>query len=259
MAGKFFIPLLSSLFSIASCGQAVNNTDAQVPQVVSMLPVVDTLPKKVRNYTRFEREIIRFEESDKLSMPAAGSILFVGSSSIRLWKTLPQDMAPLPVVNRGFGGATIGEVNYYFHRIVDKYKPRFIVFYAGENDLFSSEFSVDSVVNDFNRFRDNVKKHLPQCQAFFISVKPSPARWLFQDKFLEANNRFRAICDMDARWTYVDVVPRMLDPTGKPRKEIFRSDSLHMNTYGYTDWTHILSPYLHKAWKAAEQADKAKR
>ena len=243
MIGKFFIPFFFLLLSVSSCGQDVSQTIAA--QVVEAKIVSgDTLPKKERNYTRFEKEILRFEEEDKASAPRQGSILFVGSSTIRLWKTLAEDMAPLPVMNRGFGGATIGEVNYYFHRIVDKYKPRLVVFYAGENDLYSPDVSVDSVVRDFNAFRDSMHTYLPQCKAIFVSVKPSPARWKFQDKFLEANKRFEAICQYDPDWSYLDVIPTMLDGDARPRKEIYRADSLHMNTTGYSRWTKIIKPHL---------------
>lgn len=254
MIARFFLPISCLFFSLSSCGQnGVVPVEGQVTTNI-IVPTVDTLPKKVRSYTRFEREILRFEENDKIAPPPTGSILFVGSSSIRLWRTLTEDMAPLPVVNRGFGGATIGEVNYYFHRMVAKYKPSFIVFYAGENDLFSPDISVDSVVNDFNGFRDSVNIYLPQCQAFFISVKPSPARWLFQDKFVEANNRFRAICEADPRWTYIDVVTPMLMPSGLPKKDIYRADSLHMNAAGYTYWTQVVKPRLKQSWSTTSKA-----
>jgi lysophospholipase L1-like esterase len=243
MIGQFFIPFSFLFLSISSCGQgALQTTVAQA--VETKAPLGDTLPKRVRNYTRFEKEILRFEESDRASAPRQGSILFVGSSTIRLWKTLAEDMAPLPVINRGFGGGTIGEVNYYFHRIVDKYKPRLVVFYAGENDLYSPDISVDSVVRDFNAFRDSMHAYLPNCKAIFVSVKPSPARWKFQDKFMEANKRFEAICKYDPAWSYVDVIPSMLDAGARPRKEIYRADSLHMNAAGYARWTKIIRPHL---------------
>lgn len=253
MSVRRFIPFLLMGLSLTSCGQGITQTlPAQEPAaVVSPVPA-DTavaLPK-ARNYTRFEREILKFEENDRAAMPVPGGILFVGSSSIRLWKTLVQDMAPLPVLNRGFGGATIGEVNYYFSRIVRKYSPRVLVFYAGENDLYT-DMPVDSVVADFNRFRDSMNVYLPACRMYFIGIKPSPARWAAQAKFEEANRCFREICDRDPHWTYVDVTRPMLGANGRPRADIYRADSLHMNGYGYAEWTKILKPVLKTAWKTA--------
>lgn len=250
MAIRRFIPLGFLFLSLSACGQGVAGSEVASLPLKTLLPdsAVKTVP--VRSYTRFEREIRAFEESDRVSPPASGSILFVGSSSIRLWKTVAADMAPMPVLNRGFGGATIGEVNHYFSRIVAKYTPKLLVFYAGENDLYMG-MSVDSVLNDFNRFRDSVATRLPHCRMIFIGIKPSPARWAAEPVFLEANARFRTICDKDPAWTYLDVTAAMSTPTGRPRNDIYRADSLHMNAAGYAEWTKLLKPVLKTAWKAA--------
>lgn len=256
MSIRFFIPFALVLVSLSSCGQGVSQTPAQEQTQPVSVPV-DTVPVKVRNYTRFEKEILRFEESDQVVMPASGGILFVGSSSIRLWRSLAEDMAPLPVINRGFGGATIGEVNYYFRRIVAKYKPRLLVFYAGENDLYTN-MPVDSVVQDFNHFRDSMNRYLPDCRMYFIGIKPSPARWDQQAKFEEANLCFKEVCARDPRWNYVDVGKTMLDTKGLPRREIYRADSLHMNGAGYAEWTKVLKPVLKVAWKTVQQTASGK-
>lgn len=253
MAIKRLLPLFFIFLSLSSCGQQANLADVQGQATLLSLPVTDTAPKKVRNLARFEREIVKFEEYDKTAAPKAGGILFVGSSSIRLWKTVAEDMAPLPVLNRGFGGATIAEVNHYFQRVVYRYKPKMLVFYAGENDLFDVNTPVDTVVKGFNAFRDSMNRYLPDCRMYFVSVKPSPARWPFQQKFLEANAKFRAICDEDPRWTYVDVIAPMLGTDGRPRKDIYRADSLHMNVAGYAEWSKVLKPTLRNAWKTSAQ------
>ena len=85
--------------------------------------------------TIWERDIRKFEQQDNEHPQTEGAILFTGSSSIRYWNTLKEDMAPLPVVNRGFGGSRISDVIHYAERIVFPYKPKILVFYAGENDL----------------------------------------------------------------------------------------------------------------------------
>eukprot|EP01038_Epipyxis_sp_PR26KG_P002855 gene2855-biopygen2102 len=113
--------------------------------------------------------------------------------------------------------------------------------------------SVDSVVNDFNRFRDSMDYYLPDCRMYFIGVKPSPSRWAAQQKFEEANLCFKDVCAGDPRWNYIDVTRPMLNEHGLPRKEIYRSDSLHMNGAGYAEWTKVVKPVLKLAWKTASQ------
>src|ERR1700727_2542217 len=81
----------------------------------------------------WESSIREFESHDKVNPPTPGVIVFVGSSSIRFWRTLETDMAPLDVINRGFGGSEMSDVAQYANRVVVAYKPRAVVVYAGDN------------------------------------------------------------------------------------------------------------------------------
>ena len=101
---------------------------------------------------RFEDEISAFEAADSLAMPAPGSVLFVGSSSIRFWNTLEEDMAPLPVINRGFGGSTFDDLLFYMDRIVMPYQPSAVVLYEGDNDIASDQTQPQDVVVDLLQF-----------------------------------------------------------------------------------------------------------
>ncbi len=133
------LTLIAAAF-LAACASstAVSNAPNLQPASLSALP--PDAP--------FRDEILRFAEQDRETPPPACPVLFVGSSSIRMWSSLEADMAPLPVLNRGFGGSRISEVNLYFDRIVTPYRPRAIVFYAGENDLDAGE-SPDAVAAQF--------------------------------------------------------------------------------------------------------------
>src|SRR5690606_25008770 len=62
--------------------------------------------------TRFEAEIEAFRAWDRKNAVPADAVLFVGSSSIRMWATAVS-FPDLPVVNRGFGGSQISDVNHY--------------------------------------------------------------------------------------------------------------------------------------------------
>ena len=248
---RFWIPLLFLVFvPLLSCGQ-ISPSDSEKVVFLRDTVVQNSLPKKTLDLSRFESEIKNMEEGNREFPKPKGAVLFTGSSSIRFWKTLSEDFSPIPVINSGFGGATIAEINYYFQRILSPHKPRLLVFYAGENDLSNPEVSIDSVLNDFNHFRDSADRYLPDCRFYFISVKPSPSRWHFQEKFTEANNRFKQICDQEEKWTYIDIVSDMLNSDGNPLQEIFRSDKLHMNSQGYLIWKNRMKPIIKKAWNDA--------
>jgi len=99
----------------------------------------------------FENEIKAYEQADKTNPPPREANLFVGSSSIRLWKTMAEDLPGKNVINRGFGGSQIADSVRFADRIVIPYHPARIFFYAGDNDLNAGK-SPETVAGDFAAF-----------------------------------------------------------------------------------------------------------
>jgi lysophospholipase L1-like esterase len=179
-------------------------------------------------------------------------VLFVGSSSIAIWqKTLAADMAPIPVINRGVGGWQIENINRWFDEIVAPYRPRAIVFYAGENDIDAGE-PVDHVVADFDAFMARKTRALGDTPVYFISVKPSKRRFSELAFQTQVNNAIRARAAKRPDLHYVDVATLMLEG-GKP-KDIFGPDDLHMNRAGYAIWTGAVRAALLPNSEAEERA-----
>jgi len=197
---------------------------------------------------RFAPEMEAFAAADRAAAPPACQIVFTGSSSIRFWKTLAQDMAPAPVINRGFGGSQISDVNVFFDRVVAPYRPRAIFFYAGENDINAGE-TPDEVAADFGRFMDLKTAKLGAAPVYFIALKPSRARKGQKPLQDAANAKIRAMADARADLDYVDIVPAMLEADGSP-KDIFVADGLHMTSAGYALWTAVVRPAVERAAKA---------
>jgi lysophospholipase L1-like esterase len=198
--------------------------------------------KKPTGPARFESEIEAFEKWDRQNAVPRDAILFVGSSSIRLWQTA-KSFPNLPVINRGFGGSTIADANHFADRIVFKYKPRTIVFYAGDNDIAGGK-SPDKVFSDFQSFAKMVDERLPDTQLIYLSIKPSPSRWKLWPQSQTVNARIKELAARSKRLTYIDVGTPLLGADGQPRKELFRDDLLHMNPGGYAIWNKILLPQL---------------
>jgi lysophospholipase L1-like esterase len=197
---------------------------------------------------RFEEAIAAFETADKSAMPEKCSWLFVGSSSIRFWRSLKEDFPDRTVVNRGFGGSTIGDVNWYFDRVVKPYKPRAIVFYAGENDINAGK-APDQVYKDFEVFMQLKDRALGRTPVWFISSKPSKLRLSQIPAQAELNAKVKTLADRRDDLAYIDIVPAMLKPDGSP-KDIFVEDNLHMTPEGYAIWTPIVDAALDAGQKA---------
>ena len=167
----------------------------------------------------WELHIQKFEDRDKEDMPPQGSVLFIGSSSITYWTSLKDDMKPLPVLNRGFGGAKIPDVTFYARRMVIPYRPRIIVFYAGDNDMSTGKIhSPDEVLTNFKRFVSLVHGELPDTTIYFISIKPSSTRWKFWPEMNEANLLIHQFAAETEKLEFIDISASMLDSEGKTQK-----------------------------------------
>jgi lysophospholipase L1-like esterase len=193
---------------------------------------------------RWEADIQKFEAQDKVAPPPQNAIVFVGASSIVRWD-LPQYFPQLgaKAINRGFGGSLIGDSVRYADRIVIPYKPRLVVLYAGDNDV-ESDATADQIAEQFTLFDKKVHAALPNTRILFISIKPSIRRFKWMDKIVSANAKVRAYCDTHPNLTYVDIVPQMLLPDGKPDPALLVADGLHMTPAGYKIWTTALTPLL---------------
>ena len=191
----------------------------------------------------FEKDILAFEASDKTNPPPKNAILFIGSSSIRMWKTLAQDFPGFRVINRGFGGSQISDSIHFADRIVIPYEPRAIVFYAGGNDI-NAKKAPDTVFNDFKTFVGKVRGKLPATKIVYISVAPNPARWAQIDQVREANKLIRDYTTKEAGLSFIDVHPHMLGADGQPKPDIYLADKLHMNEKGYVIWKGVVGEHL---------------
>ena len=184
---------------------------------------------------KWEKEIAAIEKRLTDKPPMADPILFAGSSSIRLWdvsKSFPKSN----VVNVGFGGSEVRDTTRIAGRVVLKWNPKAIVFYAGDNDIASGR-TPQQVSDDFKELVKTVHAQLPKTTIHFIAVKPSPSRLKFFDKQTEANKLVKSFCESNPKLNFIDIVPVMLMADGQPNPALFLKDNLHLNEKGYAIWT----------------------
>ena len=194
---------------------------------------------------KYEGEIKAFEAADRKQPPPKDAVLFIGSSTFRIWKTMPKDFEGITLINRGFGGSQIDDSTRYADRIVIPYHPRRIVMYAGDNDLAARK-TPQQVLAEFQEFVKKVRSALPDVPISYISIKPSIARWNLIDQIREANHLIEEYAKSEKNIDFIDTFPVMLGPDGKPRKELFRADGLHMDAAGYALWIPIIRKRIEK-------------
>jgi lysophospholipase L1-like esterase len=193
----------------------------------------------------WEASIRRFEVRDRLQPAPPEVILFTGSSSITLWASLAQDMAPLPVLNCGFGGSRIPDVVHYAERIVRPYHPKAIILFAGTNDIADPKpATAQQVFDGYLAFVNAIHSSLPFTPIYYISITPTPLRWKFWPVVQEANRLIQAHTLTDPALHYIDITGAFLGPDGQPIRSLFRADRLHPNARGYEKWTAQIKPVL---------------
>ena len=196
----------------------------------------------------WESTIADFEAQDRRTPPPAGAVVFTGSSSITWWTTLAQDMAPLPVINRGFGGSKIGDVARYADRIVLPYRPGAVVMFAGTNDIAEPmPATAEAVFSGYRAFLDNVLTPLPATHIYYVGITPTPSRWTLWPVAEVANRLVRAYTAGDPRLHYIDLTQQFLAPDGRPNHRLYQPDGVHPNALGYQRWSATIKPILEAA------------
>ena len=194
----------------------------------------------------FKQEVLQFQKSDSIVMPPKGQIVFAGSSSFTRWKDVAMYFPGYPIINRGFGGATLVDLIYYVDEAIIQYQPSQVFIYCGENDMADVDtVSPATVLLRFKTLHTILLKKLPRAtKIVFVSLKPSVARWHLEPKFIEANKLIEGYINTQKNIQYLDVHTAMLDDNKEVLKDIFIADKLHMNPKGYLIWQKQFAPFL---------------
>lgn len=193
----------------------------------------------------WEEDIAALEAATAGLHPPGEGIVFIGSSSIRLWSTLAEDMSPLPVIQHGFGGAKLNDVVVYAERLVNAYRPRAVVVFVGTNDIDPNASKEPAVLlASYQAFVARVRKDQPDLPILYIGITPSPLRWAVWDIAVETNHLITAYSDSDPNLHFIDTSPGLLGPDGEPIREHYIFDGLHLSESGYAVWTSIIRPRL---------------
>ena len=230
---KCLLPFLLIACSLFACEQPETQNATPPPEA----PVEDP--------SIWEDDIAAFEAQDQEATPPENALVFVGSSSIRLWSTLKEDMAPMPVIQRGFGGSKLGDAIHFADRIITPYAPRAVVVFSGTNDIAGDNpKSAETVFELYKSFVTKVHDQLPGTPIYFIAISPTKSRWAHRQIVADTNALVAAHAAANEGLFFIDTASALLDEQGESREELFIEDKLHLNEDGYAVWTSIIRPAL---------------
>ena len=226
----------------------------QVGALLSLYACANSSPEIPQGETplKWQEDIEAFEAADLLDPVPADALLFIGSSSIRRWDTLHEDMAPLPVIKRGFGGSRLFDSVYWAGRLVLAYDPAVIVMFSGTNDIKGDEpKSAVQVRELFELFARRIRHARCWAPIVYIAINPSMARIEHLDIVNEANRQIAAFCDKEPSLHFVDTATALLDEQGQPDTQWFLEDELHLNPAGYALWAERIKPLVTRLMESA--------
>lgn len=220
-----------------------------LPSFVFLLLIASCSPLKQYNpesYAWALPEIEAFRVQNK-KPAAAESLLFLGSSSIRLWETLAEDMAPHPVIQRGYGGAHLRDAIFFPDALVGEYDPAMIIgFIANDIKGVPEDESPKRIKRLFKYFVKQIRARQPDVPFLWVEITPTQSRWAHWKDIQCVNEKIKAYCERTNNLYFVETAAAFLDDQGNPRTELFVEDQLHLNPKGYAVWSSIIKKEIEK-------------
>ncbi len=193
----------------------------------------------------FWDEIQNFKKLDQENVPPDNSILLLGSSSFTKWQDVSDYFPGKVIINRGFGGSRLTDLNYYAEDLLQPYQPKQIIIYCGENDFADdAQLKSDVVVERFKTLYAKIREKFPNIQVDYISIKYSPSREHLWKQMKEANSKIARLMKKEKNADFIDITKVMNDSNGKVREDLFVEDRLHMTPEGYRLWTSVMKQYM---------------
>lgn len=223
----------------------IKKKNTQIKLMFILIVCITTTVFSQNNY-RFWEDVQTIKNFDKIYKPLPNPIVFVGSSSIRMWSEAEQLFAKYNILNRGIGGAVVNDIIYYAEPLIFDYQPRQVVIYVGENDLGDGTTPADTIFKNTKKLFNTIRTKLPNVPIVYISIKPSPGRDHAKDILKQTNVLIREYIAHENNIKYIDVYKNMINKDGSYRFELFVNDKIHMTTEGYKIWKKAIKPHLLK-------------
>ncbi len=233
--------LLLSGFWFAVFLPAAQAQDATATPAVDTPPAAVYAPYEAAAVKRWESDIAALEKLDQQQTHPADAVLFVGSSSIRLWETMAEDMWPYDTIRRGYGGAKFSDVAVFAKRLIEPHQYRALVLFAA-NDITGGEHDLTPAqVAELLRHVIHVSRaHQPDAPIFVLEVTPTESRWKVWPQIRQLNAAMRDVCLTEPNTYLIPTSEYFLDEENQPISKLFRSDRLHLTHDGYKVWSGIL-------------------
>lgn len=190
---------------------------------------------------KWAKDMQRIAELDAKETDPADAVLFIGSSSIRLWSDIAADMKPWPTIQRGYGGAKFSDLAVLADQIIKPHKFRALAIFVGNDVTGSADDKTPAeVVRLFQHVVATARRHAPEAPIFLIEITPTPKRWSAWGKIKETNAALKKACEDGENLHFISTASQYLNDRSEPVAELFKDDKLHQNRDGYVRWSRLI-------------------
>lgn len=191
----------------------------------------------------FQEEVDNLvSHTDSIWDASKETIVFTGSSSVRMWEDLQERFPDKQILNMGFGGSQSSDLERYLDELILKYNPVKVFIYEGDNDIQLKK-RPRAIAGTMLNILEELRHQKPELDIVLISAKPSISRWHLKRKYIRLNKRLRKLAAEMKDVQYADVWTIMLNKR-KLKKDLFIEDGLHMNSKGYDLWYNVLKDFV---------------
>jgi lysophospholipase L1-like esterase len=181
-------------------------------------------------------------------------VLVVGGQRVRLWKNLPEELAPVPTLLRPLGDATIEDISHYYNRLIGYYQPRVLVIFPGYADLHLRD---SKSPEDFRRAVKGLLSVDESYDRTRLRVIIVP---LMTPLHPGDDERIRAMAQIAAGLEKEHPNLLSIDPNGllqaqngRPDPAFFQSDGINLNSNGYARMAFLLEDRIRRRSSLAGQ------
>ncbi|MDP1562268.1 MAG: GDSL-type esterase/lipase family protein [Pirellulaceae bacterium] len=238
LSGSAVSVCLLTFLSSAVVGQERNG---QTTSNALLTPSDDLLRQASRE--RWSQDVERLRQLDDLETYPDNAVLFIGSSSIRLWDNIQEDLAPIIPIRRGFGGAKSVDLAVFSAELMQSHRYSALVVFvandiAGEADKVGQD--PEKVVAWLKEVWLVSRQHQPNAPLLLIEITPTASRRHVWEQQRELNHRLRNWTLQEPNVYFLPTAEYFLDAQDEVRHELFVEDRLHLNREGYRVWGSLI-------------------
>ena len=205
---------------------------------------VEDFATNMKEYTYvspYESRINKLAEQYKSA--EKGGVLIMGSSTMDYWEDWQTDIGGRLGYNVGIGGTIVEDWLYAYDKLVKPFEPTVILIYLGGNNINNMGHTGEYAESLMEQLLNKMHADFPSAEIYYIYSMAVPNCYK-GGKFNYEYGRFiEEMKQLVAKTEWLNGIDTFDDLTqdGEAKKDLYRSDGIHLNAAGYDEFARIIN------------------